>query len=156
MAAGAGTDALAASGDTVYAGGTFTLGSRTNLVALKTSDASVASGWTTSPTAGGAVTALALDGSNLYVGGSFTNVSGSSSHPGLALLSAASGAVTGSFDADATGGGVRALAIVDNVIFAGGDFTSLGATTRPGLAAVGKASGALVSTWPPAVAKSQR
>ena len=83
-------DALAASRNLVYAGGSFTSAggqARSGLAAL---DARTANALPWDPDADNEVTALCLSGNTLYVGGWFDNICGQL-HPHLAAISVASG-----------------------------------------------------------------
>jgi hypothetical protein len=149
---GAEVHALAASSDTVYLGGSFdtSVGSRSNLVALTTSDATIPSNWALTAVTGGTSTveALALDGTTtLYLGGGFGTVGSGRSR--LAAVDASTGALGGwNPGADAV---VRALAIVGDNVVAGGEFTTIGSASIFGIGAVPKASNSAVS-WDPLVA----
>jgi len=127
--------ALAVSGGTVFAGGTF------GLVALDaTSGATV---WNAGVNA--SVRALVVSGGTLYAGGDFTSLGGKPrSHIGG--VSVTTGAATG-WNPNATGGSVSALAASGGVVYAGGAFTSIGGENRHGLAAIDITGAA--TTWNP-------
>ena len=152
--------ALAASGSSVYAGGSFdTLtpaGSETgttvdNLAAIDASTGLPASGFG-EPNPDRAVLALDDTGDALYVGGSFDTI-GDQSRSALAKLDPASGAVDPQWNPDAqpgTDGGtsVNAINASCNTVYAGGDFASIGAHERNDVAALDPSSGA-ATTWDP-------
>lgn len=124
---------LAVSGDTVFAGGSFSaLGGTTRryLAALDAGGALLP--W--NPDADAPVLALAVSGSTIYAGGVFTML-GASTHPYLAAVGA-DGVVDANFNPNPNGA-VNDLALSNNTLYAGGHFTTLGATTRDRLAAMG-------------------
>ena len=97
--------------------------------------------------------ALSPDGTKLYVGGDFTRVDGFV-HNHVAAFNAATGALINSFTA-ATANQVRALAVTNSTVYAGGTFLKAGnAVSRARLAAFNATSGALLD-WAP-VADSNR
>jgi hypothetical protein len=161
--------ALAVSGSTVYAGGSFaSINSqvRNNLAALNASNEPTA--W--NPNASGEVAALALssDGSTLYAGGAFNgagSVNGSTErNRAAAFCTTGAGAcavASGSYSAtnnvaawnpNVGAGGVSALAISGSTVYAGGGFSGAssvnGSTERNRLAAFDATTGA-VTTWNP-------
>lgn len=133
-------------------GGTFTaIGSqaRTGLGAVR------ASGYadqTFAPVlpAGSVVEAVetSADGSVVYVGGTFTEVNGVP-RSNLAALDAVTGAVIGTWAADATGGAVRDIEVAGNRIYVAGAFTGIDGTARKRLVALTPA-GDLITTFNPA------
>ncbi|HKS92712.1 MAG TPA: hypothetical protein VJQ83_12340, partial [Tepidiformaceae bacterium] len=155
LSPGASVHALALSSDTVYLGGLFTrsAGNRSNIVALKTSDASIPGSWvlmaSVSGGGNGLVEALALDGSTLYVGGDFGMIGPARGR--LAALNAGTGAAN-DWDPNAGGGAVHALSVVGNVVFVGGEFEELAGDAHAALGAINKSTGAVTAQWPPAVA----
>ncbi len=89
------------------------------------------------------------DGSRLYVGGDFNRVDGRAREK-LAAFVTATGALDPAFT-PAPYGRVRALAVTDGTVYAGGSFTRVWpGVTRQRLAAFGRADGALLP-WAPAV-----
>src|SRR5262249_29890901 len=137
---------LAVVGNTVYAGGFFNLiGGQDHLWAvaidastgLATSwDPALAFPWDQSLSGG--VSALAVSGSTVYLGGSF-NMVHTLGRSNIAALDAATGMPTAwdpKVESDLHGG-VRALALDGNTLYAGGDFTSVNyrVIQRNGLAA---------------------
>ena len=145
--------ALALSGSTLYAGGSFTTitppgGSataRTRLAAISTAETGSLTDW--APAADNTVMALALSGSTLYAGGSFTTITPTdgSATPRYALA-ALSTADTGSLADWAPaakltnwwGGAepstVMALALSGSTVYAGGAFITINDAPTSGLA----------------------
>ena len=143
-----GVSALAISGDTVYAGGTFTSinhVTRNYLAAIDKSGALLS--W--NPDANSFVTALCVADNTLYVGGGFTSIGGVT-RDFLAAIGA-DGTIRpwnpkafSSTDSLAT---VNAIAVSGSTVYVGGIFTSLSGVTRNHLAAIG-VDGSLTS-WDP-------
>ena len=142
---------MAVDGDTVYVGGQFssvtffTNGTQQvsvpqqRLAAIKPATAQVLS-WNPTCTGGfEGVKAIAVTSTTVYVGGDFTQCGGKPRN-GIASLSKTDG-TAGTWNPNAqnpaTGAPVvNALAVVGNVLYAGGDFTSIGARSRTRLAAL--------------------
>lgn len=144
--------ALSPDGTRVYVGGAFTSvngTARNRLAALDAVIGEVDAGW--NPDANGAVNALALssDGARLYAGGAFTTVGGIT-HPRLAALDAATGAVDHNWDPNANNA-VNALALsADGArLYAGGAFTAVRGIGRNYLAAVDPVQGLVDVGWNP-------
>jgi hypothetical protein len=148
--------ALAFSGSTVYAGGTFaSIGgqSRAGLAAL---DPLTGNAMAWNPSANGGVSALAVSGSTVYAGGTFTAVGGQP-RKRLAALDAATGALR-AWDPQASGGvedkfrtsyvtaldpgAIRALDTSDDgsSVYVAGTFTSLNGTVTGPFAVVADGS----------------
>ncbi len=126
-------NALVASGDIVYAGGSFsTIGgqSRRGLAALDISSGA-ATDWNAN--CDSAVTTIALSAGELYVGGHFDNAGGETRHR-LAALDTTSGLATAWDPPEIVGGTVNALAVRGNSVYAGGDFLFVGGEEREGFA----------------------
>ena len=157
--------ALAVSGASLYAGGSFTAyrGSAGSASAVAKIDlTSGALDATFSPAASkgfdGTVNALAVSGSSLYVGGTFTSYAKvADSARRLAKLDLTSGAIDTAFSpVGAAANGfddyVSALEVVGNALYVGGNFTAyrgaVAAANR--LAKLDLASGALDATFSPA------
>jgi hypothetical protein len=118
-AAAFGVFALAASGNTLYAGGIFYSAGGVSVANIAqwngSSWAAMGSGMNFS------VRALAVSGSNLYAGGSFTNAGGVSVN-NIAQWNGSSWAALGS----GMNGAVHALAAPGSKLYAGGSFTTAG------------------------------
>ena len=139
--------ALAVSGGTVYAGGSFAriglLGqARAGIAALDTA-LGVISGW--DPSSNGIVTALALGGGKVYAAGNFGFIGGQA-HFGVAALDSATGQATDwnpSPDGD-----VLTLAVSGGKVYVGGRFTSIGGQPRFAIAALDNVTGQ-ATAWNP-------
>ncbi|MBX0330470.1 Ig domain-containing protein [Oscillochloris sp. ZM17-4] len=152
-------EALAVSGNTVYAGGFFdSVGGvlRSNIAAMNTDTGAAVSGW--NPGADGAVYALAMSGATLYAGGAFTHLGNGATtvRNHLAALDGGTGTLASwNPNLDNTGGTgpavVGALATSGNTVYAGGTFTHVGGpagTARNNLAAIATSSGQ-ATAWDP-------
>jgi hypothetical protein len=145
-----GVCALAVSGSTVYAGGTFTLigGQPRNHIAALDATTGTATSW--NPYAGGAtytsVLALAVSGSTVYAGGNFLSIGGQTRN-NIAALDAGSGAAT-AWDPDADGR-VKALAVAGSTVYVGGEFT--GIVGQPHYIAALDAGSGAATVWNPAI-----
>jgi trimeric autotransporter adhesin len=142
--------ALAAAGQTVYLGGSFSRAGGLTRRRLAAVDATsgLPTGWNPNPSA--KVNALATDGATVWLGGTFTSVGGST-RLRLAAVSATTAAVT-SFRADvageASGSGpyVNALALHGSALYVAGAFSSIGGVNRTVSARLDPSSGA-VTAW---------
>ena len=147
--------ALAASGTTVYAGGSFAqVGGqpRQSVAAVRNVTGGQGTVLPFDPDVGGVVHALAVAGDALYLGGSFATVNGSLAalkrdRRNLAAVSSDTGLDRGwDPDADAV---VRALAVAGGTVFAGGDFATVNRSAARGrLAALDAQTGA-ARPWAP-------
>jgi len=140
---GAVVNAMAFSGTTVYASGTFTTvggQARNNIVALDATTGAV-NAWNAN--ANSAVNALATSGSIVYAGGTFTTIGGQSRNR-IAALDATTGAAT-AWNPGADNN-VAALAVSGSTIYAGGSFSALGGQTRWYLGSVNDTTG-VATTW---------
>ena len=141
--------AFAVVGDTVYVGGQFnsvvTLNGnlrvnnpRTRLAAIKPTTAELQA-WNPACVGGSeGVKAIAVSGGTIYVGGDFTQCGGKPRN-GIASLKDSDGTANNWNPNPQFSGGtatVNALEVVGGVVYAGGDFTSIGARSRTRLAAL--------------------
>lgn len=143
--------ALATDGTSIYLGGQFSHlygTSRTWLgAATQTGAGTLVSGFT--PSLDGQVNAIVIDSGHCYAGGSFAFASGNS-RPGVAQLSASTGAAT-TWNANlSSGADVLSLAVdtSHNLYLAGGFTTCLGTATPNGFAAVSGSTPTL-NAWTP-------
>ena len=127
--------ALAVSGSTVFAGGTFTaIGGQTRnrIAALDANlDTNNATAW--NPNANGSVNVLSVSGSTVYAGGAFTSIGGQLRNRLGGLDSAVNTNNATSFDPNASGE-VKALALSPLRLVAGGSFTSMGLSPQSSIA----------------------
>ena len=142
--------ALDTTNNLLYAGGDFTTvngaTTRNRLAALSTST-SLANAF--DPNMSNSVYGLALDPANnlIYAGGTFITVNAATTRNRIAALATADGAAT-AWDANMNNT-VRALTLdtTNNLVYAGGDFTTVnGATTRNRIAALSTAT-ATATSW---------
>jgi hypothetical protein len=142
--------ALALSGNTLYAGGSFDTVNATGVGAVRHNlaavDATSGDVLPFDPDVGAPVNTLALDGGTVFAGGEFTTVNGTAARERLAALDSQTGAAR-PWRADADGN-VLALALHGRTLFAGGAFGNLGGSALPGVAAL-DADSAAVADWPP-------
>lgn len=137
--------ALAVSGSTLYAGGSFdTIGgqSRSNLAGLNAADAT-ATAFDPSPHQN--ILSLAASGSTVYAGGGFTLIGGQPRNY-IAALNAADGSAT-AFNPNPNGT-VSAIGVSASAVYLGGLFSSLGGVVRHSLAAINAADGT-ATPWDP-------
>ena len=133
--------AIAASGSTVFLGGSFTKVGGKGHQRLAAVDATTGAPITTfKPTINAEVMTLALSGSDVYAGGMFTTVNGAT-HDYLAALNTSTGvldpAFTGSADA-----GVLASTVQAGKLVIGGDFANVNGGSQNHIAALNPATGA--------------
>ncbi|BDZ42734.1 hypothetical protein GCM10025865_20330 [Paraoerskovia sediminicola] len=149
--------AMAASGNTVFAGGTFSQlrppngasGSPVAVSALSSLNGSTGAPASCRPSvtlSGGTATVRALtvspDGRTLYIGGNFSNVAGTTVSR-LAALDIPSCSVKQDFRPGSISATVRALSATDDTLYLAGDFQSVAGQTRQRFAAVATSDGAL-------------
>ncbi len=143
--------AMAISGNTVFAGGTFTLsngsnGTRKYLAAIDATTGAVTS-WNPAPNSN--VNALAVSGNKLYVGGGFSTIAGQP-RAQVAVFDLTSGALL-PWDpriVEPAAPAVKAIAVQGNIVYLGGKFSQVGGQPRGNLAAV-DADSAAVLPWTP-------
>ena len=136
-------NSLALSGATLFVGGYFTGVSgaaRQNLAAVDTATGDALS-WAPNPD--NSVSALATDATNLYVGGNFTSPRSRIASYVLADLTLRTG-----WNPSGANQTVSALAAVDGLVYAGGDFGTIATASRNRLAALDATTGAATS-WNP-------
>jgi hypothetical protein len=141
--------AIAAIGDRVYLGGTFTQVDdirRNLLVSLYRVNGGVVPDWDAQIDAaeGNEVSALATAGDTLFVGGKFNSVRGASRYSAAALTTAGELSQW----SPAFSGNVNTLAVEDGTIYAGGNFREVGGLQRQNAAAV-DLEGNINRTWQP-------
>ena len=134
-----------------YVGGDFTTvgGVTRNHLAHIEADGMLDASWNPNPN--GSVLALAVSASTVYVGGTFTTIGGQTRNK-IAALDTVTGSAT-SWNPNAAGvlfaeTHVQVLAVSGSIIYAGGDFTTIGGQPRNGIAALDAASGTATS-WNP-------
>ncbi len=146
--------ALALSGSTLFAGGSFsTIDGTTNYLGAVSASTGAAAADVTIGTLNGPVNGLAVSGGTLYAVGSFSGV-GAADRDELADFSTSTGAlgaltlstVTG-MDVFATYG-LDSVAVSGSTIYVGGQFVALDGTPVDNLAAVNAGTGAIES-WTP-------
>jgi hypothetical protein len=139
---------IVANTTTVYVGGSFTnvgQAARANLAALSATDASALA---FNPAPDQLVKALALGSDKLYVAGDFTLI-GTQNSRGLAavdLTGAGQSAFAGAIDPSEVT--PDSIALVDGVLYVGGNFTKIRGMTRERLAAFNASTGELTA-WAP-------
>ena len=139
--------AIAVSGSTVYAGGTFTkIGTtvRNNIAAIGTSGTGTLTSW--NPNAGGRVNAIAISGSTVYAGGLFTTIGGQTRNRIAALNNTTGTATTWNPNSDAN---VFTLAVSGSTVYAGGQFSNIGGQARKYIAALDSTTPGLATSWNP-------
>ena len=143
--------AVAADGQFVYLGGSFTLAggqARANLARVDGATGFVDPTWNpgaSTGATGGQVSGLVVSGGVLYVGGAFSTVGGQPRNSLAAI--AASGAVT-PWRAD-TDGSVFGLTVHAGAVYVAGGFERIGGLPRRNTAAVSVATPAAVLPWHP-------
>lgn len=135
--------ALAVSGNTLFAGGRFTTANLVARAHLASFDASSGALLSWNPGTDGNVGALATDGTTVWVGGDFLTLAGSARHD-VGAVGASNGAIT-AWNPNADGI-VSTLVSANGVVYAGGAFTNVGGSPRRSVAALDPASG-LATTW---------
>jgi hypothetical protein len=151
-------DALAVSGRTVYAGGSFaSIGGRPRTgVAALSAGTGKATAWD-AKFSGSAVHSLAVSGGTIYVGGLLGPIGGKP-RSGIAALDTTTAKAT-SWNPNVQGplngynsSEVDAIAISGSTVYAGGRFTSIGGRPRQGIAALDPITGRLTG-WNPGAGK---
>ncbi|MEQ1832132.1 MAG: T9SS type A sorting domain-containing protein [Candidatus Eisenbacteria bacterium] len=138
--------AMAASGDAVFVGGTFTsVGPTVHRQGLAAFDIRTGAVTPWNPEVDGqALTMTAREGL-IYVGGAFRTIGGQA-RPGIAALDAVTGLAT-SWKPNCDGA-VSAIAFVDTTAYLGGTFASIGGQPRTGLGEVSLSTGT-PTAWDP-------
>ncbi|MEL6562316.1 MAG: immunoglobulin-like domain-containing protein, partial [Bacteroidota bacterium] len=137
-------------GDRIYVGGDFTEiagAPRDRLAAFDTNG--TLTDW--DPSAFGSVRDILVHGDTVYVAGAFPRISGEL-RSRLAAVHV-DGTLT-DWDPSINGGSniVNTLSLADGIIYAGGDFTTVGVETRNGLAAINATGTGSVTGWNPPTA----
>jgi hypothetical protein len=149
--ASASVNALLLDGNTLYAGGDFVRIGGTNRARIAALDATTGNATDWNPGVSNAVNALALSGNTLYLGGAFTNVGGQARSRLAAVETSSNGATV--WNPDAAGSGaqtvVRALAVANNSLYVGGQFTQIAGEFRNRLAGILRAIPARAHDWNP-------
>jgi hypothetical protein len=146
--------ALALSGSTLFAGGSFSEVhgvAHGSLAAFSTVDGSTEA---FNPKPNGSVNALALSSGRLYAAGSFSELSGESGTPArddLAAFDLPTETLDTSFLGPSFDGALFALAANESSVYVGGDFSNVGTTYQPRLAALNVADGSMRKEWNPEV-----
>ena len=156
IAAGGTVQALALSGNTLYAGGSFTtLGGqdRKRIAAINLLTGTVSGAF--NPNADGEVSALAVSGATVYACGYFSHIGGKARHA-VAALNAATGAAS-VWDAQlASDGRVLALAVSGSRVYVGGSFSFAdGVEPSKALVAALDATSGAVKDWSPYIGDGQ-
>ena len=127
--------ALLVNGNTIYAGGDFTIASSVNRAHLVAYNpfALNPNPWDP-PVTGTTISALALNGNMLYVGGDFTAINGQPVS-NLAAVDYATSLINTTFKPNPNAP-VSALALDGNTLYAGGSFTNIAGNSRNRLAAL--------------------
>jgi hypothetical protein len=127
-------NALAVAGNTVFAGGLFTVlaGTPRNNVAAIDAATGAATAW--NPNADAEVSALALSGSDLYVGGRFGTIDGLARRS-IAVVDTGSGHASNKWNAHGDRI-VLTLLAGDKMLYAGGIFGSMGRLPTANVAAI--------------------
>ena len=147
-------DAIAVSGQTIYAGGGFdSIGGQLQYgIAAFDATSGRTRSWNPDIQAGPgrrpSVSAIAVSGQTVYAGGDFNSIGGQLRN-GIAALDPKTGAVT-SWDPNPPGavGQVGPIAVSGQTVYVGGYFTSIGGRTRHAIAALDATTGAATS-WNP-------
>ena len=132
--------AVAVQNGVVFAGGRFSGANMSGRKCLAAIDLSTRQVTAWNPGCTGTVTSLASAGTKLYVGGGFTTLGGASRTNLAAVdidpLSGTFGQATAWNPATNLGGTVQSLQMDGTLLYAGGDFTTIGGVTRHRLAAI--------------------
>lgn len=138
--------------DSLYVAGDFDLDILSDLARLDASTGVLDDSWTPSTSSSSWVNTMAYDatGQRMIIGGLFNTVLGQP------RLNAAAIAVTplatlGAWRPDPTGAEVFALALADDSVFIGGNFTQVDGAAAPYLARVDSVTGDLDTQWSPGV-----
>lgn len=146
---------LSLNGNLLYVGGSFSLiggVARNNIAAIDLTNNNVTS-W--NPNANGNVFAITPNDGPVYVGGTFTDIGnpgGASPKPSLAALSATTGFADPNWSPNPTpaGSSINAIAVANNNVYVGGNFTDIGLNqgqTISGIAALSPTNGDVISGW---------
>ncbi|HOD15751.1 MAG: delta-60 repeat domain-containing protein [Spirochaetes bacterium] len=143
---------LALSGTTLYAGGIFTaIGGavRTELAALDTTlNTNNATSW--APVPNSYIYSIVVSGSTVYVCGGFSSIAGQP-RGGIAALDAAGNGTTVPYALGwnpNSSGNVYSIAVTEDTVYAGGNYTTIGGASRSRIAALDRTTG-LATAWDP-------
>jgi type IX secretion system substrate protein len=136
---------LAAKGDTIYLGGSFSAiqGQARSFLAGVDAETGSATAWDPRPNS--AVWVLAPSGNRIYAGGTYTSLGAWQVRHNLAAFDLTTG-LPKDWNPDPNGPIVDALAVKDGLVYAGGEFTSIGGQPRSGIAALDTLTG-VATTW---------
>lgn len=133
-------NAMVLTNDILYVGGTFTRVGTVTRNRLAAFDLATGAITTWNPNAQSTVSAMLLLGQNVYLGGGFTSMGGQS-RARLAAVDVDTGQVQAwNPGASGSGAGVSALTEANNVIYAGGTFTTAGTKPRNRIVALSPSS----------------
>lgn len=138
-------------GEKICIGGGFTDINRivrNNIVRFNTKTGLPDFNW--NPDINSEVKTLAMNGNDLYVGGNFTSVAGTSIYH-LAKLNKNDGKLDLNWNPNPNEGSIiKTIAVAENDVFVGGEFTQIGGQSRNGLAKLNNSTGVANASWNPA------
>ncbi len=147
-----GVGTIAISGSDIYVTGDFTtIGglTRSRIAKLNNTDGAADINWNANANNG--VGTLAISGSDIYVGGNFTTIGGLN-RSRIAKLNITDGTVDPIWNPNATGptgGAVHVIKVSGNIIYVGGDFTTIGGHAITRIGRLNNTDGSADPTWNP-------